>query len=368
VTEGVSSPATPLVSAQDLHAAETLMALGRDREALERLNGDPGPGVRPDLLLARRGVARWNSGDLDGAVDELRAHLSAGDFPLSDHALAWMLLQLQLPHEALVPATAAARARTDDPSALALLSAVQLAVGDGRAAQQAAGELMRFPSHSTKRFELAGHSALSQGRWALAEQHFGEALRLEPDSYEALVGRGVALERLGKRAEAMESLVDAMRVDADGIPARVRLTRIVGPYLLSSIMVVALCMLGAVVAGALGIALGNVSLVLIGIGMAMASAGAIVWHERRVRTIPEAARPMKRSTVLSIENLRIVWARWYGLVLMTIGVAFIVVAVLTGLLLVPGILFVGLGARSLLARSPRQQRGVAPFYESLLDT
>ncbi|MFL5796707.1 MAG: tetratricopeptide repeat protein [Actinomycetota bacterium] len=368
MSDEISSAPNPIVSSRDLHTAQTLMALGRDREALGLLQGDPGPGVGPDLLLAQRSIARWNAGDINGAVEELRSARSTGDFPLADHALAWMLLQLQLPREALAPARAATRARTDDPKAHALLAVVQLGIGDGRAAQQSAAELMRFPPHSTKRFELVGHAALSQGRWALAEQHFAEALRLEPDSYEALVGRGVALERLGRRAEAMTSLVDALGVDADGIPARIRLKRIVEPYLLSSMIVVAVCMLSAVVAGALGIALGIVPLGLIGLGLAPASAGAVMWHRRRARTIPEPARPMARSTVLSISNLRIVWARWNGLVLLMAGVAFIVVAALTGLFLVLGLLFAGIGIRRLLGRSAGQRRGVPPLYESLLDT
>src|SRR4051812_20467807 len=344
------------------------MTLGRDEEALRFLDGEPGPDVSADRLTVRRAVATWNSGRIRDAIDGLRHRGVFSGQPESDHALAWMLLQTRSVREAVDPARSAMMALPDDPAPLATLAAVQIAVGDPVAGQASANRLDRFPSLSRTRFELLGIAALAQGRWGLAEQRFGGALQQEPESYEALVGRAAALDRLGRRTEAFDGLVTAIRRDPHGVPARVQSARIVGPYLLTGVLVMLLCVAGAIAAAVVAAALGVPALWGVAGGLTLATLGAIVWHRRRRRSVPPELRPERRAVMLTRSNWSAVWSRWDWGVLLLLGVSFFVVFALTGTSLPLGLVFGAVGVRRLINRESRRNRGIPPFFESLADT
>ena len=90
-----------------------------------------------------------------------------------------------------------------------------LAIGSGVASAQAAEDISTWLRDGTFYF--------AQGDCALAQYFFQEALKRDPASVEAMVGRGRAMSCQGAFAAAVESFREAIATDAEHVPAYVQL-------------------------------------------------------------------------------------------------------------------------------------------------
>src|SRR5205823_4127355 len=72
-------------------------------------------------------------------------------------------------------------------------------------------------------YHLAGQILLSQGRYANAAERLQQAVKMEPESAEALNDWGRALTALGERDLALEKVQQALRLDPNLVAAHATL-------------------------------------------------------------------------------------------------------------------------------------------------
>jgi Flp pilus assembly protein TadD len=137
------------------------------------------------------------------------------------------LMRLRRPADAMRAAREAVRL---DPSGFAsLLTLFETQVG-GRDAKEAARTALRicelFP-HQAEAHNCLGRVAMLRRDWAAADAAFREALRLGPQEPVYQSNLALALERRGRRREAMQLFQQAVRTDPGNSSARRQLVHAV---------------------------------------------------------------------------------------------------------------------------------------------
>lgn len=173
------------------------------RKVLEQaLKRDPN---NSDILYSL-GRALQNLGDRDKALLNLEA---ARDLE-PDRADVWaaigdVLQQQHRPHEAVVAYARALELQPDDWRVFANAAIVHLSAGNLEEGAAMLRRLAKERRHPTVLLNLA-LAEQSLGNSAEAARLFDELLALEPDNVDALAGRALQLERLGRGAEARKLL------------------------------------------------------------------------------------------------------------------------------------------------------------------
>lgn len=194
--------------------ARNLIDLGRYDAALEALApalGDPDTQAEAWCL---RTQALLGNNDLTQALPAARQAIAMNPEDEWPHRLlAVVLLNGGNSKDALRSAREAARIA---PHELETLHALALCLAGSRKheeAKQTADALLELHPHAALAHQTAGAVAAIRRDWVVAERHFREALRLEPDDADVAAALGEVLQRLGRREEAGEALLAAARAD-----------------------------------------------------------------------------------------------------------------------------------------------------------
>jgi tetratricopeptide (TPR) repeat protein len=179
--------------------------------------------AEPDDVQALCGLSRC-MGKMGRPVDGLElATRAAALAPASDwpHRLrSAHLLLLDRPRPALEAARAALAL---DPSGfVAMLSVLeaQVALRSGRAAADTAVAMVESHPGEPESHNAVGRAAMLRRDWARAEAAFREALRLAPQEPVYQSNLAVALERRGRRQEAMHHFRRAVETDPGNATVR----------------------------------------------------------------------------------------------------------------------------------------------------
>lgn len=170
----------------DLKAREAERALSHWRRAAEIE-----PGARTAFGLAR---SEWAREDFAAAAPHLEATLRANPEHVGSKILA---------------AELAWERQYDEKKALGLLDAVT------------SRPELASPRELVLAYTLMGNVHLGRSRVSLAENAYGQALKLEPKAAGALKGLGEALFRAGRYSEALARFEAAAEADADAVAAKV---------------------------------------------------------------------------------------------------------------------------------------------------
>ncbi len=178
--------------------------------------------ARPDDPYAHRdlGIARRQMGDLDGAAESLaRAVALKDDLTEARLELGLALLDLDRPGEAAGHLRRAAAELPADPRPRAQLG---VALARGGAEDEALAELERAaalgPLPAVANLEWGGLLARRR-RYAEAAERFRAGLEELPDNPQLLTNLGLAMEALGRPAEAIVHYRRAMEVEPNPLAA-----------------------------------------------------------------------------------------------------------------------------------------------------
>jgi tetratricopeptide (TPR) repeat protein len=130
------------------------------------------------------------------------------------------LLVLGRPRQAL---DAARAALAQDPSGFAALLSVfqaQAAMRDALGAAETAARMVQGHPAEPESHNATGRAAMLRRQWRAAEAAFREALRLAPQEPVYQSNLALALERLGRRREALDHFQRAVRTDPGNAAAR----------------------------------------------------------------------------------------------------------------------------------------------------
>src|SRR5262249_10092693 len=72
---------------------------------------------------------------------------------------------------------------------------------------------------------VLGKIHLTRSRFTEAEKAFGEALKLEPQAVQALIGNGELFYQSGRFTEALGRFENASKADSDSVPARIGMAK-----------------------------------------------------------------------------------------------------------------------------------------------
>ena len=163
---------------------------------------------RATLLFQQQ---RW-----DLAATELRAVLTA----MPDHASAHALLALTLVHQDQIAEaeTEAQQAIACDPQlpfAHQVMATVRLQQKQYEPAAAAIQEAIQLDPHEAALYSTLGQIRLQQKRWQDALQAAERGLEIAPEDTDCLNLRSIALVRLGRRAEASDTLDASLAHDPD---------------------------------------------------------------------------------------------------------------------------------------------------------
>jgi tetratricopeptide (TPR) repeat protein len=179
--------------------------------------------AEPDDVQALCGLSRC-LGKMGRPADGLElANRAAALAPASDwpHRLrSAHLLLLGRPRHALEAARAALAL---DPSGFVALLSVfeaQAALRKGRAAAETAAVMVESHPGEAESHNAVGRAAMLRRQWARAEAAFREALRLAPHEPVYQSNLAVALERRGRRREAMHHFRRAVETDPGNATVR----------------------------------------------------------------------------------------------------------------------------------------------------
>ena len=81
------------------------------------------------------------------------------------------------------------------------------------------------PNERVDAYTLVGRIHLGRSRMSAAEAAFGEAIKLDPQAVQALVGSGELFYRSGRFSEGLARYEAAIRADADSIPGKVGMAK-----------------------------------------------------------------------------------------------------------------------------------------------
>ena len=202
------------------------------------------------------------------------------------------LVLLGRPRPALEAARAArALAPTGFAAQLSVFEA-EVATGARRAAGETARSMVATHPAQPESHNAVGRAAMLARRWTDAEAAFGEALRLAPHEAVYRSNMALALERRGRRREAMQHFRGAVQSDPGSAAARRQLVHAIDRRL--AVAGVGAGLAGAVAANValqasepVGLALGAAALALV-----LAVLAAVRWW--RLRQLDETLRTFYR--------------------------------------------------------------------------
>lgn len=194
--------------------AEALIDAGRPTEALpllaQAIAAEPGH-TRAHCL---RSLALMKQEQYPAALRSAETAVSLAPTEEWGHRLrAIVLLEMGRKRQALAPAREAARLAPWEPSVLHTLARSELASGKKREARETAERLRSAAPEWNSSHELLGLIALEERHAKVAEAHYRDALRLHPGSWVAMNNLGLALQRQGRRKEAIECFHQAARLN-----------------------------------------------------------------------------------------------------------------------------------------------------------
>jgi len=213
-------------------AARAALVADRPEDALRHLRRCRAVwpwGGRPEVLLVGA-RASWQSGDLAGAVDELRAARRAAGATTPELALEWSLVQAADGNVAEVAEYLQQVADADRGVQRPVWEALAegyLAVYRANDAFTVAQQWVSLYPDDPRGLELRGRAAI-QGRGrglTLGAADFREVLRLDPGRTKARVTLSTTLLDLGLFDEAQAELVRLVQDEPDRPDHRVRLAR-----------------------------------------------------------------------------------------------------------------------------------------------
>jgi tetratricopeptide (TPR) repeat protein len=187
--------------------------------------------------------------------------------------------------QALEAAQEAARLGPDIPEALYALVCAQLDCNQTRAARATAERLGTIAADDIFAHKALGLAALTAGQWSGAEAHFRRALALDPQDVEALIWMGGALQRQGRRLEALERIHNAARIEPAEDSIRLHLQATLGWYLGSIVLLVVEAAL-VLTWGIMDAKRSPLALVAL-LVMAAVAVGWVLWRRARIRALPE---------------------------------------------------------------------------------
>lgn len=202
------------------------------------------------------------------------------------------LLLLGRPRRALVAALAA---RDVDPVGFATLLSVfeaQVALRAGRDAAETAGAMVASHPAEAEAHNAVGRAAMMRRGWASAEDAFREALRLAPQEPVYQSNLAVALERRGRRREAMRYFRGAVRTDPGNPAVRRQLVHAIERRL-ATVCIAAAAVGIAAVAFVLDLGRPVTWAIAVGIGAGMLGA-LVVLRWWRLRQLDETLRTFYR--------------------------------------------------------------------------
>jgi tetratricopeptide (TPR) repeat protein len=168
----------------------------------------------PGLLHYRVARAWLDAGHPEQAVPEFQAALAVAPEQGEIHlALGQALLRLNRPAEAAVHLERARAAGAFLDVAGLELARARLALGEREAARAAVVATPLLPDTDAVTATALGVLAVTLQAPEAGLRFLDEALRRDPAAADAHEHRGLALERLGRRAEALQALETACRLD-----------------------------------------------------------------------------------------------------------------------------------------------------------
>ena len=267
----------------------------------------------PEDVQALCGLSRC-LGKLGRPRDGLElANRAAGLAPNNDwpHRLrSAHLLLLGRPRQAL---DAARAALAQDPAGFATLLSLfeaQLAARDGAGAGETAARMLADHAAEPESHNASGRVAMLRRDWAEAEDSFRASLRLAPQEPVYLSNLALALERRGRRREALQHFQRAVRTDPGNPIARRQLVHAIDRRL-------AVAGIGAGCAGVVVVRLARHETELVGLAAAavllLALVGLLValrWW--RLRQLDETLRTFYRHERRRWRGLRQAVLLWVG--------------------------------------------------------
>jgi tetratricopeptide (TPR) repeat protein len=198
-----------------LARAETLLAVGRHADAeqtsREALARDPGS-ERGHAALS---LALTGQGRLEEAAAAAREGLSrAPESEWLHRILGLALLQAGRHREARAAAEAAVALEPRSAGAHHVRSVSLLALGKVAEARAAAEEAVSLAPESPELLAQLGNTWLRESP-VQAEAHFRASLAIDPEQAWVLNNLGVALQRVGRAAEATEALKASIHLDPE---------------------------------------------------------------------------------------------------------------------------------------------------------
>lgn len=218
-----------------LARGETLLELGRTAEAipwLQRAIGRDPTNARAHCLLALTLLRLEDYPRALQMAEEAARIAPDGEWPNRLRSSA--LLEMDRIAEAHEAAREAVRLSPDAPAALAILVRAELAAGLVGGARVTAERLVALASQQAASHLALGNVALHQGAFPGAEAHYRRALALDPQNLEAMNNLLVALQRQGKKKEAIDRFYAAARSAPQATLAQDNLHTSVKGYLGSS--------------------------------------------------------------------------------------------------------------------------------------
>ena len=276
-----------------LGRAGALADVGRPADAMT-LYGDV-LRAAPEDVQALCGMSRC-LGKLGRPADGLRlAERAAALSPAHDwpqRLRSAHLLLLDRPRQAL---EAAGRARALDPTGFASLLSLfeaQVALRRRRQAAETAQAMVGEHPGEPESHNAVGRAAMLRRQWPAAQMAFGEALRLAPQESVYQSNLALALERRGRRREAMAHFRRAVQTDSANAVVRRQLVHAIDRLL--AVAGVGAGLAGGAGASAAARATGPVAWALAAMAVALVAAVVLLVRWWRLRELDETLRTFYR--------------------------------------------------------------------------
>ena len=211
---------------QAIKQAESLIAVGRPGEAIQRLRAAASSGAPNAELGCWLSLALLRASQPTEALriaQQAAAHAPEWEWPYRLQAFA--LIQLRRTDQALSAAEHALSLDPAKPEVQLIVAEANLACGRAAAAAAMASHLIERVPNYPQGFDVRGRAALRLKRFLDAEADFREALRFAPDNWAFNNSLGVALRAQRRHKEAVEAFGRALKLDPNAKVPRRNLNR-----------------------------------------------------------------------------------------------------------------------------------------------
>ncbi len=206
-----------------LHLSRAELLLAQSRPADAEREARLALGQRPDDPLALGVLARAlvDQNREEEALDPARAAVSAApDSAYSHHVLAHVLLRLKQPRQAMSACEAALRLAPDDADLLAQRAGIRLAQRDWAGALEDSEAALRIQPEDTFAQNLRATALRQLGRTEEAGRVGARTLEQDPEDAFSHSTQGWTLLQAGDSRRAQEHFLEALRLDPNFEPAR----------------------------------------------------------------------------------------------------------------------------------------------------